>query len=40
MSLDKNIEYENGVPTDYQVLFDWNDLSKDEILESAIKELQ
>ena len=40
LTLDKNPEYENGVPPDIQVLFDWNDLTKDEILERAIVELQ
>jgi C-terminal processing protease CtpA/Prc len=37
LTLDKNNEYENGVPPDYPVLFDWNDLTKDEILEKAIE---
>lgn len=39
LSLDKNEEYENGVPPDIKVLFDWNDLTKDEILERAILKL-
>lgn len=40
LTLDKNPDYENGVPPDILVLFDWNDLTKDEILERAISELQ
>jgi len=28
------------VPADIQAAFDWNDLTKDEILERAILELQ
>ncbi len=37
LTLDKNPEYEKGVPPDYHVLFDWNNLNKDEILEKAIE---
>lgn len=40
LTLDKNPDYENGVPPDIKVLFNWNDLTKDEILERAILELQ
>jgi hypothetical protein len=40
LTLDKSPDYENGVPPDIYVLFDWNNLSKDEILERAISELQ
>lgn len=40
LTLDKSPDYENGVPPDIKVLFDWNDLTKDEILERAILELQ
>ncbi|WP_108866718.1 S41 family peptidase [Aquimarina aquimarini] len=40
LTLDKKPDYENGVPPDIQVLFDWSDLTKDEILERAITELQ
>lgn len=40
LTLDKNPDYENGVPPDIRVLFNWNDLSKDEIIERAILELQ
>ncbi len=40
LTLDKNPEYENGVPADIQVNFDWSDLTKDEIIERAILELQ
>ena len=39
LSLDKSPDYENGVPPDIHVSFDWNDLEKDEILERAIREL-
>lgn len=39
LTLDKKPDYEDGVPPDIQVLFDWNDLTKDEILERAIVEL-
>ncbi|HBS85757.1 MAG: hypothetical protein A2W91_13355 [Bacteroidetes bacterium GWF2_38_335] len=31
--------YENGVPPDITVLFDWTDLTKDEIIERAIEEI-
>ncbi len=40
LTLDKSPDYENGVPPDINVLFDWNDLTKDEVLERAILELQ
>lgn len=40
LTLDKSPAYENGVPPDINVLFDWNDLIKDEVLERAIAELQ
>jgi hypothetical protein len=40
LNLDKSPDYENGVPPDIYVLFNWNDLTKDEILERAIEELQ
>ena len=39
LTLDKEPDFENGVPTDISVLFDWNDLGQDEILERAILEL-
>ena len=39
LTLDRKPDYENGVPVDLSVQFDWNDLSKDEILEAAISEL-
>jgi len=39
LTLDKKPDYENGVPPDIMVQFDWNDLNKDEILEMAINEL-
>ena len=40
LDLNKNNNYENGVPPDIQVLFDWTDLTKDEVIERAIVELQ
>jgi len=40
LTLDKSPDYENGVPPDIRVLFDWNDLTKDEVLDRAILELQ
>lgn len=40
LTLDKRPNYENGVPPDIEVLFDWNDLTTDEVLERAILELQ
>lgn len=39
LTLDKNNAYENGVPPDIKASFDWNDLTKDEIIERALKEL-
>jgi len=38
--LNGNNYAEDGVPADIQAAFDWNDLTKDEILERAILELQ
>ena len=40
LTLDQSNEYEMGVPPDITVQFDWNDLTKDEILDRAISELQ
>ncbi len=40
LTLDRSPDYENGVPPDIHVLFHWNDLTKDEVLERAIAELQ
>lgn len=40
LTSDLNEAYENGVPPDETVLFDWNDLSRDEILDRAIQLLQ
>ncbi len=40
LTLDKSPDYENGVPPDVQALFDWGDLTKDEVIERAILELQ
>jgi hypothetical protein len=39
LTRDKSPDYENGVPPDITVGFDWTDLKKDEILERAIKEI-
>lgn len=39
LTLDKKPDFENGVPPDFTVQFDWNDLSKDEILDTAIDQL-
>ena len=39
LTLDKKPDYENGVPPDIEVLFNWNHLMNDEILDRAIKEL-
>ncbi|WP_438423033.1 S41 family peptidase [Aquimarina macrocephali] len=40
LTLDKSPDYENGVPPDIEALVDWGDLTKDEVLERAILELQ
>ena len=40
LDLNRNNNYENGVPPDIQVLFDWTDLTKDDVIERAILELQ
>ena len=40
LTLDKSPDYENGVPPDIHALFNWNDLTKDEVIERAIVELQ
>lgn len=39
LTLDKKPDYEDGVPPDIHVLFNWKDRTKDEILERAIEEL-
>lgn len=39
LNLDHDESYENGVPPDFRVLFDWNDLSKDEVIEFAIQQV-
>lgn len=39
LTLDKEPDFENGVPSDIPVLFDWSDLERDEILERTILEL-
>jgi C-terminal processing protease CtpA/Prc len=40
LTLDKRPDYEKGVPPDIQALFNWNDLTKDEVLDRAMLELQ
>ena len=40
LTLDKNPNYENGVPPDINVQIDWSDRTKDEIIERALLELQ
>ncbi|WKN40560.1 S41 family peptidase [Tunicatimonas pelagia] len=40
LDLNLNPEFENGVPPDVPALFDWDDLTTDEVLERAILELQ
>ena len=40
LTLDKKPDFEQGVPPDITVLFDWTDLTKDEVIERAIQELQ
>ena len=39
LTLDKSPDYEDGVPPEIPVLFDWNDLTKDEVIDRAILEL-
>lgn len=39
LTIDQSPEYENGVPPDIHVLFDWNELTKDEVIERAIEEI-
>lgn len=39
LTLDQQPDYENGVPVDIPAQFDWNDLTRDEILEAAIDTL-
>jgi C-terminal processing protease CtpA/Prc len=40
LTLDKKPDYENGVPPDIYAIFDWNDLTKDEVIERAILKLK
>lgn len=40
LDLDKSPNYEKGVPPDILMFFDWNNLTKDEIIERALLELQ
>ena len=40
LTLDKKPDYENGVPPDIKVAFDWSNRAKDKILDRAILELQ
>lgn len=39
LTLDLDNSYENGVPPDILALFDWTDLTKDEVLEKALEEI-
>lgn len=39
LTLDKQPDYEYGVPPDVMIQFDWNDLNKDEIVERTINEV-
>jgi hypothetical protein len=39
LDLNKDNQYENGVPPDISALFDWNDLTIDEVIERAKLEL-
>ena len=39
LSLGRKADYENGVPPDINAAFDWNDRTKDEIIERAIDEI-
>jgi len=40
LTLNKKPDYENGVPPDILAFFDWNDRTKDEVIERAILELK
>lgn len=40
LTLDGNSDFEMGVPPDVLALFDWNDLTKDEIIEAALNEIR
>jgi hypothetical protein len=40
LTLDKSPAYEGGVPADIPVLFNWNDWTKDAIIERALLELR
>ena len=39
LTLSKSPDYESGVPPDIHVLFNWNNITKDEVIERAILEL-
>ncbi len=39
LDLNKDNSFENGVPPDIHVLFDWNDRTKDEVIERALLEI-
>ncbi|HKK88503.1 MAG TPA: S41 family peptidase [Saprospiraceae bacterium] len=39
LTLDKKPDYENGVPPDITIQFDWSNLERDELLEAAINKL-
>ncbi len=40
LNLNKSPEYENGVPPDHKVLFNWDKRTKDEIIDKAIELLE
>lgn len=40
LTLDKKPDFEQGVPPDITVLFDWTNLTQDEVIERAVLELQ
>lgn len=40
LDLHKNNQYENGVPPDIKALFDWNDLTRDEVIDLAVSEIK
>jgi len=39
LTIDKKPDYENGVPPDITIQFDWSNLERDELLEAAINKL-
>jgi len=39
LTIDKDNSFENGVPPDIVALFDWSDLTRDEVIEVALDEI-